>query len=45
VVHKKGSDDVYALEYSDELFYAIDSAMNNNYKRVVGFVNNLPEEL
>jgi hypothetical protein len=45
VIHKKGSDDVYALEYSDELFYAIDSAMNNNCKRVVGFVNNLPEEL
>lgn len=44
VIHKKSSDDVYALEYSDELFYAIDNAMNNNCKRVVGFVNNLPEE-
>ena len=41
VIHKKGSDDVYALEYTDELFAAIDNAMNNNYKRVAGFVNNL----
>ena len=41
VIHKKGSDDVYALEYTDELFAAIDNAMNNNCKRVAGFVNNL----
>ena len=41
VIHKKGSDDVYALEYTDELFAAMDNAMNNNYKRVAGFVNNL----
>lgn len=44
IIHKKGDSDVYALEYSEDLFAAIDNAMNNNYKRVIGFVNNLDKD-
>ena len=44
VIHKKGSEDVYAFEYSDDLFNAIEDAMNNNYKKVIGFVNNTEKD-
>ena len=39
VIHKKGDTDVYALEYSEELFNAINESMNSNYRKITGFVN------
>lgn len=39
IIHKKGSEDVYALEYNEGLFVAINGAMNSGYKRITGFVN------
>ena len=39
IIHKKGDSDVYALEYSEDLFSAINKAMDNNYKKISGFVN------
>ena len=38
VIHKKGDNDVYALEYSEDLFNAINKSMDNNYKKISGFV-------
>lgn len=40
VIHKKGDGDVYALEYSEHLFNAINESMDNDHKIITGFVNN-----
>lgn len=40
VIHKKGDNDVYALEYSEDLFNAINKFMDSSYKKISGFVDN-----
>jgi hypothetical protein len=43
-LQKKGTEEFFAIEYSEELFDAINNAMDNGYRKITGFVNNLPGE-
>ena len=43
-LQKKGTEEFFAIEYSEELFDAISIAMDNGYRKITGFVNNATGE-